>query len=259
MEPIWCRICGLDIKLHGANSHLSKKEEYKEDMLPSTQDADPKENPQVAPFTECSIVPPALQITRLPRIDVKRFVLTDQTIGRGVNVTLDRATLLAAADPSMIQCIHSLTKQWKLDTFHGTTSESSYLIPPAIMPLDKFGNNKRQVETHLAPHALLALLTRQFLRALVSRGLDVSNRDKAKALSARRKASRNQVTDATRLLTPTHVLSGMLSRGLRREAKRDPMDAFLLLGLSRLGVAVDDDEGPVGRPQNGPRIKLEGD
>lgn len=250
-EPIWCRFCGLNISLHGSNSYLPKKDEH------PTESFEAKATLQVS---ECPIVVPGLQITKLPRIDVKQFILPDQIVARGINIPFDRRILLAAADPSMVQCIRKLTKQWKLNTFHGNTSnEQPYPIEDhtsAMFPLEKFGRNHQQVETHLAPHALVSLLTKQLIRALVSRGLDVSNRDKTKAVSyipSRRR--KTQVIDSMRMLTPTHILSGLLTRGQGGEAKRHPVDAYLLFGLSRLGAVVGDDHDE-GREKES-KIKME--
>ena len=241
--------------LHGNNSYLPKKDDDNE--LP-TEDVDAKAKLRVTSVSECPIVAPGLQITKLPRTDLKRFVLRDQVDTRPVNISFDRRTLLGAADPSMLQSIHKLTKQWKLNAFHGITSEPHPIenYTSTIMPLDKFGTNRHEVETHLAAHALLSLLTKQLICALVSHGLDVSNRDKAKGLSSippRRRKS--QVADSMRMLSPTHVLSGMLTRGLGREANKHPVDGFLLFGLSRLGVTVDDDGCDGGR--KGSKIKVE--
>ena len=65
---------------------------------------------------------------------------------------------------------------------------------------------------------------------------------------------KTQVVDLMRMLTPTHILSGLLTRGQGRETKRHPVDPYLLLGLSRLGVVIDDDDE--GR-ENGSKIKME--
>lgn len=247
-EPIWCRFCGLDIRLHGNNTEISKKfKEDSDDKAPPTEEITPNEKLQVPSVTECPVVDSVLQITSFPRLDLKRFVLPNQDVAGLLKVPFDGTTLLGAADPAMVQWIHNLTKQWKLNTFHAISSEQSHPSQshaPVKMTLDGFGKNRSQVETHLVPHALLCLLTNRFIRALVTRGLEVSYRDKAKALSfippRRGKATRNQLIDLPRMLTATHVLSGVLTRGLGRETKRNPMDAHLLLSLARLGVAVDD-------------------
>lgn len=241
-ELIWCRFCGLDIRLHGSSS---KKEE---DNTTPTQDIDGKVKSQGVFVSNCPVVAPGLQITKLPRVDIKRFVLPDQAVARGVGIIFDRKTLLSAADPSMVQYIHELTKQWELKTFHSITSNRLHQIEslsPVAISLSKFGN-RDQVETNLAPHALLSLLTKQLICNLVNCGLQVSNGDRAKALSPaflrEGKTSRNQVA-GIRMLTPTHILSGILTRGLGRDEKRHPVDPYLLLGLSRVGIAVDNDEG----------------
>lgn len=111
------------------------------------------------------------------------------------------------------------------------------------MPLEAIGKSRKEVETKLAPLTLLALLAERFIRALVHRGLEVANRDKSAALGSRRRGQ-NQLNPllVTRMLTPTHILSGILTRGMGTECKPHPLDTALLLSLSKLGVVVENAE-----------------
>jgi len=205
---------------------------------------------------ECRIVLPELQITRLARIDIKRFALPDTTttqtvVAHNLGASFafdDMKSLVAAADPTMVQWIHKLTERWKLNTFHDGVSTNSDTPPPPplrqskLLPLDRLGKTPVEITTHLAPHALLSLLTKQFIRVLISRAREVSDKDKANALFRFHSRIRQRMVSAPpdgivvgntmRMLTPTHVLSGI--------AKRHPVDGHLLLGVSKLGVTIDD-------------------
>ncbi|KAF8582829.1 hypothetical protein K439DRAFT_120063 [Ramaria rubella] len=69
------------------------------------------------------------------------------------------------------------------------------------------GNNRREVDEALAPHALLAITLERLVKDLVESGVQVAremqNRTKAASVGTREPT-------ATSLLTPTHVLQGLL-------------------------------------------------
>ncbi len=128
-----------------------------------------------------------------------------------------------------------------------------------MMPLEAIGKSLKEVETRLAPHALLALLAERFIRQMVHCGLEVANRNKSMALGSRRRG-KNQLNPllATRMLTPTHILSGILTRGLNAESKRHPLDAILLLSLSKLGIVLENtQEDETTRQVKSLEIKME--
>lgn len=253
IQPKWCRICGLEMRMH-ENANTFKKEDLGD--LHKAKNSDVKTSLNI--FTteilssSCPIVPEELQILRLPRLNIQRLSFSSQApIHVDIsppNFNMENRLLLSAADPSLASKIHDLTQRWHFRTFLFSATPTDLIL--TRMPLDYFGTSRKDVEKTLAPHALLAILTQRFIRALVDRGLEVANRDKTIAIglsssSSFRKRSRNK-TNATsskesRLLTPTHILSGILTRGRGRGASRDPLDAVLLLFLSRLGVPVEEE------------------
>ncbi len=230
---IWCQFCGLDTKLHDGTTPFHEKE--REEISTKIPEVDQK----LPLGARCTIVAPELQITKLPRVEVRRLLLPKQAPS-GPFVTPNNMDLLAVADPSITLSVCELTRLWNLHTFCHSEFRTDSEVP--FFPLDILGRNKPEVEKRLSSHALLAVITEQFIRALVHRGLEVANRDKLRAVSTLsfRSKGKNPL-NSDRILTPTHILSGIHSRGLGREAKRHPLDSLLLFSLSKLGVAVDDD------------------
>ena len=254
-STIYCRFCGLDTQVHDRITQFKQEdsEENIHNMSKIFEEIESKTPKKMFPRPTgqaCLIAAPELQITKFPRIDTKQFILPDQ---RAPDYTpsptnLHTSALLGIAEPSIAVHIHDLTKRWDLRTFHNPSRVSGDSVgsPRAtgvMMPLEAIGKSRKEVETKLAPHALLALLAERFIRAVVHRGLEVANRDKSTALGSRRRG-KNQLNPllATRMLTPTHILSGILTRGVGTERKRHPLDAALLLSLSKLGVVVENAE-----------------
>jgi hypothetical protein len=231
----WCQFCGLDTKMHDGTTPFHGK--LREEISTTIPAADQK-LPLDDCIARCTIVAPELQITKLPRVEARRLLLPKQV--PGPFVAPNNMDLLAVADPSITLSIRELTRLWNLHTFCHSESPMDSEVP--FFPLDILGRNKQEVEKRLSSHALLAVITEQVIRALVHCGLEVANRDKLKAVSALpfRSKGKNPLT-IDRILTPTHILSGIHSRGLGREAIRQPLDSLLLFSLSKLGVALDDD------------------
>jgi hypothetical protein len=232
---IWCQFCGLDTKMHDGTTPFHEK--VPEEISTTIPEADQKLlDDRIA---RCTIVAPELQITKLPRVEPRRLLLPKQAPS-GPFVTPNNMELLAVADPSITLSVRELTRLWNLHTFCHSEFPTDSEVP--FFPLDILGRNKPEVEKRLSSHALLAVITEQFVRALVHCGLEVANRDKLRAVSALpfRSKGKNPL-NSDRILTPTHILSGIHSRGRGREANRHPLDSLLLFSLSKLGVAVDDD------------------
>jgi hypothetical protein len=114
-------------------------------------------------------------------------------------------------------------------------------------PTDQLGKHRSDIEKNVAPLGLLSLFTKEFIRVLVTRGLEVANRDNIIATStmaSSKKGKRSMEKTASkplRILTPTHILSEILTRGRGRGSTMDPLDTVVLLCLSKLGIGVDPD------------------
>lgn len=238
---VWCQFCGLDTKLHDGLG--PSQTEHNPEIFTTIPEIDQKmlsDDSVMHVGSRCSILAPELQVTKLPLVEATPFVLLSKQEQSGALVTLSNRDILAVAEPSIILSICELTRHWKLHTF--CHSEPSADLGDPFFPLDVLGRNKIEVENHLAPCALLAVITEQFIRALVRRGLEVADRDKFRAVSTLPSRSKGKhEVNGDRILTPTHILSGILSRGLGRNVKRNPLDSIILCSLSKLGVVVGDD------------------
>ncbi|KAH9942886.1 hypothetical protein B0H21DRAFT_823826 [Amylocystis lapponica] len=167
------------------------------------------------------------------------------------------ADLVSIADPHLTTAICALTLKWKLE--HVSAQPAS---------LTELSRPREEIVDRLAPHALLAVLTKSFLRVLLHRGVDAFRRDEAAArMLSRYERPRHKGRDATgplRLLTPAHVV-----RGLASHAPHARQDAATLLALSRLGESSQDarplllgevstDRAPAGHAQPGSTSQVGG-
>ncbi|KAF8899885.1 hypothetical protein CPB84DRAFT_1847452 [Gymnopilus junonius] len=197
----------------------------------------------------CHIVPTSLQITELPRIDVSQTWSEDDR----PEVHKERENLpigedvLSTVDPTFTWSVQNLVESMDLPTFRhpvGATHASGQIS----YPIDQYGKNRRDIDRNLLPVQILALLTKQFMRALIHKGLEVANRDKVIASGllttvtphrgVRREAGKRPKAPS-RIMTPTHILSGILTSGRGRSNVHHGLDAVLLSSLSRLGAGVD--------------------
>jgi hypothetical protein len=248
----WCCICGLETSKH------QTKNNFKMEQLEGENPAKPISNVPNADtiFTSnetCTIVPRVLHITKLPRIDV-RLPLSDvepRTMAKRPGcLTRQYRPLVSAPDPFFLLSVHRLVDDLGLSSFrHLTVAAESRKGFPSY-PIDQLGKYRMDIEKNLAPLGLLSLFTREFIRVLVTRGLEVANRDNTIATSTiaprssskkRKRSMQETESKPPRILTPTHILSGILTRGRGRGSTQDPLDTVVLLCLSKLGIGVDSD------------------
>ena len=247
----WCCICGLETSKHRTRNNV------KLEQLEGENPAKPISSVPLADniFTSdetCTIVPRVLHITKLPRINV-HLPLSDvepRTKGKPGCLIRQYRPLVSAPDPLFLLSVHRVVDDLGLSSFRHLTvpAESRKDIPS--YPIDQLGKHRMDIEKNLAPLGLLSLLTKEFIRVLVTHGLEVANRDNTIAAStivprsSSKKRSRSmQETESKppRILTPTHILSGILTRGRGRGLTQDPLDTVVLLCLSKLGIGVDPD------------------
>lgn len=84
------------------------------------------------------------------------------------------------------------------------------------------------VEDSLAPHALLGIATQIFIKKLLASG--------TQALESGMKSAASNATSTDRMLTPAHIIKGLVEASRRRTAK-DGQRA-LLLSVARLGLEM---------------------
>ncbi|KAJ3503756.1 hypothetical protein NLJ89_g8292 [Agrocybe chaxingu] len=253
-SPKWCRICGLETKLHRIHNVVK--------MEASVQETEFKREsasiPTASAITslECMFSPQALPVPKLPKVDIRQLLSKSRESPQRHSprfldrILFDRNALISSVDPRLTLSIRKLVET--------TRSVNPADAPHPSFPASEVGDDAKEAEKALAPHALLALLTRPFIHTLVRRGLAASNRDRAifMATPSTSRAIRKADSRLTRLLTPRHILSGILTRG--PEAAQDPLDDVLRACLSKLGVAVDDDLPTTSRQgESGVRVKTE--
>ncbi|KAJ7028420.1 hypothetical protein C8F04DRAFT_1119247 [Mycena alexandri] len=253
----FCRICGLAYRLHALfvdQTQTSVKSESR--PLIGTEDT----------FV-CQIVPREWQMRRMPMINVGRLLprrlspssptrttvvlplsapLSAQAYRRPEARVLDltwdsRApTLVAVSNPTLITAVRDLVSALKLPSFNSPSPPPSssdlphFPINPALSPAE--------IEIEIAPHAMLALLTQQFVRALVKTGLDAATRDRQRAMvqidgRTRRLPNIAELLNGRerRMLTPSHVIRGVVQRGWDWN---DELGAAMMGCLARSGVPL---------------------
>jgi len=266
-KPIWCRFCGLEIARNSRTSVVK----VEGDAL-SCQDDPPAAGNKAAVMARqcsheaCMVVPPSERFSAFPPLPPCFSDLPYQALPLEPCSSLawskaqmaPRAPLHSAPDPTITMAI------------------CGFLRPAAPMhmeevafPLARLGQNRREVEQAVLPASMLAVATQHLIKILVKGALDVANSDRTNANAAITAAAASATADpdssgrrlenessrVRRVLTPNHVVRGMLSRrqelqrelvqGNRDERRKRRLEEFELLlhAVSRVGVATHDGDG----------------
>ncbi|KAF8150646.1 hypothetical protein B0H34DRAFT_146939 [Crassisporium funariophilum] len=265
----WCHICGLEAKTHPSTDFFKKEQHIKAGDQTESVMRQPQTISFPAPVTlgRCQILPTEFQIPTLPVINILGLThdrAAPSTVSKEDSAKFNSDHLVAVADPHLTLAIRKLVGALGLSLFshHTVVVDIEPQVP--LYPLDEEGQHKDNIIQMLGPCALLALLTKSFIRKLVEGGLEVVDRNKIIAMglaaSEPQTSSRRTRGDTmmTSILSPTHILSGVLSR--KRLESQDSTDAAILSTLSKLGVAVDGFESldPSCQGEFGIRVKVEG-
>ncbi|KAI0720588.1 hypothetical protein C8T65DRAFT_293816 [Cerioporus squamosus] len=118
---------------------------------------------------------------------------------------------------------------------NASSPSSALSFPSLTTGLLELQQPRASVIEHLGPSALLANVVKVVVRQLIARGVDSLRQDEAALRSVasgrhRHRESRDPTAAPQRLLTPGHVV-----RGLVRHAQTDVSAAALLLSAARLG------------------------
>lgn len=244
-EP--CRFCGLSLNFHFANTIKQETDIAATSGMPgiSSDSAHP-----------CSVVPTELRTSILPMINIQHMLTASpddrvQFFNRRASncepqeVCLDSHQLVLTSEPQLTLSICKLVDLLGLSTFSTSPSPSApHRSIGFHSPLRELGESMAQVEARLAPYALLSQLTKRFIRELVESALEVANRDKMVASGVvtptmhkgeKRRSKKNHAT-TTRLLTPTHILNGVLAREKERNHGQEKVNMAVFLCLARLGM-----------------------
>ncbi|KAJ6593395.1 hypothetical protein B0H19DRAFT_1246172 [Mycena capillaripes] len=245
-----CRTCGLPYRLH---THFSD------------QSSQPRPLTGVDDTFICQIAPSEWQMKRMPMIDLSRILPRRSRTGspqptmivpfkgpvsmqmysrpeaRIGDDTWDSrtSTLLKVSDPTLIAAVRRHISTLKLRAFTAPSAPSAPDLPQ--FPVNP-GLSVEEIQADVAPHAMLALLTKLFVRALVKTGLDTAARDRHRAMvqvegRARRFPSAADTLGERerRMLTPSHVLRGVVTRGWDW---KDELGGGLMGCLARSGVPL---------------------
>ncbi|TFK40120.1 hypothetical protein BDQ12DRAFT_484277 [Crucibulum laeve] len=250
-----CRFCGLDTNTHVVvravkQEAVDPNSIKTEKLKPEMEDTKPY-MPNLS--HSCPIVPQELQLTRFPIVDVKEWLRTPRGPAAYSNGSIPRFSagdLVSFMDPRFILAVRDTVRALKLATFESLSTSVPNLDSRTLQyPLDLLGKDASEVDSSLAPHALLALLTKQFVRVLVGSGIEVAKRDKTIAAGyattkSRKGTARNKALTATSLLTPTHIISGVYARGRGRTHAPNDVDISVLQCLSRAGIRAESELRP---------------
>ncbi|KAF9474325.1 hypothetical protein BDN70DRAFT_997132 [Pholiota conissans] len=260
----WCRICGMHPLLHLIRNDIKTEALDNEEPKLEISERQHQNLSILCAEDSCTIVPRLLQIAKFPMLDIRQ--LTEDGMGRPTrntarHVNASPHALVSVADPHLLLSIRRMVENLGLSKFRPLLKIGDTEQNPSLYPLTELGQNRPGVEKNLAPYALLTLVTKSFVRALVDRGLEVANRDKVLSTglsSSKRSKGNRKGAKPNRMLTPTHILSGILTRGRGRGSSQDPLDTVVLLCLSKLGVAVDPESlVPSRQGELEPSVKLE--
>ncbi|KAJ7578526.1 hypothetical protein C8J56DRAFT_1059991 [Mycena floridula] len=243
-EDTFCSVCGLSLSLHPG---VDPKK-----ILATLKAA--QANP--GPSFQCEIVPKAFQVVKMPVVDIRTLLPTQQphhydtTLAnwRPIHMVLaspitdvwSPKEIVQAVDPILASAVQRLVDRLKLPTFKTPSSKSRF-------PVDALGDSPARIEKRVAPAALLAVATQSFLRVLIAGGLEISKRDKElasnAALYSTSTSSRSRRTPRggkLRALTPMHILAGVVAAERGRGKARAPDTIIAVFGsLMKHGIPVD--------------------
>jgi hypothetical protein len=133
----------------------------------------------------------------------------------------DLRNLLSVSDPSLVRAINAM------------------LVFPRRVPAALENKPRAVTDVEVAPAALLALAVKPLVKILVKAGLGAYRDDDAELRGQGFRARRGIQT--RRLLTPMHIV-----RGLLQDAPRNPVASAVLLSMLPLGLSLPDcHQGPM--------------
>lgn len=228
----WCRICGLDVTAHPLDN-VWKEENPSQDVdMKKPVNTGNMSFSHPKSINRCHIIPVELQTASFPLFDIRR-IISGQYEQMNAHSPIVKygiypaKALVAVGDPLLTASIFRIVKVLGLKHF-ALLDATCNVIP---------GHGKMDVERNLAPFALLAVIAKLFIRLLVERGLEIVTRDKKNGASFsskyQKKCNGRLSSGTTSMLTPTHILSGIVSCGRELGNVR--------WCLARLGVDVSED------------------
>ncbi|KAG6862481.1 hypothetical protein C0995_000027 [Termitomyces sp. Mi166 len=237
-RDVWCTTCGQGIVAHLTSSAVKSKlvlpsNPVRAEPEDSFEDAEKQESLSEIPLP-CNVAP---KVLKMPMVNVYPRLRVGGSKPRPEyepNIHMEDfqiVHLIAACDPKFILAIRDIASALKLSTFTLPPDNSQSLY------FDKFGKGKAVIESHLAPHAILAMAARRFVRSLVEGGVSLVKRQKSSKGLVQKEQGISEETIPSSILTPSHVLSGVLARRDASGSQSYPLACTAIFEcLSRLGV-----------------------
>lgn len=238
-EEDYCRYCGLHVSHHPSAPPEAHQE------VPGVGVDNVKMKPTVLDLAAVcshfnSIGPPDLPVTDANRLlasssspdgaprglDSAPFISpSGENFSNALYDTADR-DILAASNPKIVLAIGSLATYWKLDRLCENAPDPDGVTSSLR---DDTG------ESGLASRATLALAVQSFTRMMMRSAVAEFRRDEAGLRALIHGSSRNhrRHTEAKRLLTPSHVVRGVL-----HDAPSVAGCRAVLLAMSPLGISL---------------------
>ncbi|KAG6900813.1 hypothetical protein C0993_000132 [Termitomyces sp. T159_Od127] len=234
-HDVWCITCGQRIEAHTISSAVKTKL-----ALPFTS-ARVKDSPEVVGKPEnlphvplpCNILPRVLKMPMVNVFSRLRMDLNTAIPEHGPNLhmkALQVVHLGAACDPRFIMTVHDIVSALKLPSFAVNTGNSERL------GVERFGKTQAAIERHFAPHVILALAARCFVRSLVVGGVNSVKTQLSYEGSAKKGQGIPEEMAFNTVLTPSHILTGVLTRRDASSPQNYPLCTAIFECLSRLGV-----------------------
>jgi hypothetical protein len=212
LSEMYCSHCGLDYLHHTSHTKMESEESSVCDMVPSS-------------VTQLPIMDPSHFFSNLdPGIPMAPYMVQNSLWHSAKN-------LIAVSDPTLTLAIRASVSQLRLKTFGYS---NRFLSTPSgrSFPLTELGVSASEIDNHIAPYALLSIVIRSFIRALVRGGLIIADQDGFGKRS-------------TRLLTPSHILRGLYTQ---RELCRSLLPSIVPIGIpftgniGSVGVKMEEEE-----------------
>ena len=208
----------------------------------------------------CCLCPPLERlVTKIPIVNVFARLDLENTTQDCDETALKSGGLKAFRDVDLVKAVHPQMTIAVRDIVH-RLKLSSFLLPPG--KVETSAGSKRSLEAQLAPHALLAIATQSFLRVLIEGGLHVSK--KGVVVSGPTKSKRRpQVArgegGSTSVLTPVHILSGLVSRVREPDVRGTGVNRMAYELLTRLGAPIEPQDRGITESEEEtiPSVKME--
>ncbi|KAF9456756.1 hypothetical protein BDZ94DRAFT_1274872 [Collybia nuda] len=258
---IWCSVCGQDVEAHLSISTIKgdtvdpgiKMKDIIRQPKNTKSNLDETSNSNSLPIP-CNIVPINLQLSRSIITSMGSPTNINQSSSQHGNAKpqiphpilrprflkhYQPAIIVSTIPPVMTLAVRKLIMSLNLPAF---SLEPFDHFPYDEYSLNSAGTHRSSVECHLAPHAMVALATKHFIRFLIEGALEVSSGEKGTAVgfvaptTRRNRKGGHEKSENIRLLTPAHLLSSLMTRGQGQSREHCELNVAIVGCLAKIGV-----------------------